>query len=272
MGVAGHRRGDGGLHRARGRRAPRRRPTGARPRRPGAHPAGRRPSWSPGCRRRPPLDRRAARRRPARRARARTGAGRRTCRPAAGAARAHAERAAAWPCAGPAPTATRSTGVDLRVPAGGGLVLSGPTGSGKSTVLAALLRTLDPRAGRAAMDGVDTAGARRRRRPQPDRLVRPRIPPVRQHAAGEPAAGPAGRPRRPDRRGPRAAPASAPGSPVCPKGWTLPSGGTAAPSPAGSGSGSGLPARCSPTGRCCCSTSPPPTWTPRPPRGSATTC
>ena len=34
-------------------------------------------------------------------------------------------------------------------------MLTGPTGSGKSTVLATLLRTVDPRAGRAAMDGVD---------------------------------------------------------------------------------------------------------------------
>ncbi|MGY1694692.1 thiol reductant ABC exporter subunit CydD [Geodermatophilus sp. SYSU D00814] len=48
--------------------------------------------------------------------------------------------------------------VDLRVPAGGALVLTGPTGSGKSTVLAALLRTLDPRAGRVLMDDVDTRG------------------------------------------------------------------------------------------------------------------
>ncbi|MET0765497.1 MAG: thiol reductant ABC exporter subunit CydD [Blastococcus sp.] len=48
------------------------------------------------------------------------------------------------------------TGVDLRVPPGGGLVLTGPTGSGKSTVLAALLRTLDPRDGRVSMDAVDT--------------------------------------------------------------------------------------------------------------------
>ncbi len=48
------------------------------------------------------------------------------------------------------------SGVDLAVPAGGGLVLTGPTGSGKSTVLAALLRTLDPRAGSVTVDGVDT--------------------------------------------------------------------------------------------------------------------
>jgi len=47
-------------------------------------------------------------------------------------------------------------GVDLDVPAGGGLVVTGPTGSGKSTVLAALLRTLDPRTGRVTMDAVDT--------------------------------------------------------------------------------------------------------------------
>jgi ATP-binding cassette, subfamily C, bacterial CydCD len=46
--------------------------------------------------------------------------------------------------------------VDLRLPAGGRLVLTGPTGSGKSTLLAALLRTVEPRAGEVRIDGIDT--------------------------------------------------------------------------------------------------------------------
>jgi ATP-binding cassette, subfamily C, bacterial CydCD len=52
------------------------------------------------------------------------------------------------------------TGLDLAVGAGGAVVLTGPTGSGKSTAVAALLRTLDPRAGSVAMDGVDTRDLR----------------------------------------------------------------------------------------------------------------
>jgi ATP-binding cassette, subfamily C, bacterial CydCD len=48
------------------------------------------------------------------------------------------------------------TGVDLRLPAGARLVLTGPTGCGKSTVLAALLRTLEPRTGSVQVDGIDT--------------------------------------------------------------------------------------------------------------------
>jgi ATP-binding cassette subfamily C protein CydCD len=48
------------------------------------------------------------------------------------------------------------TGVNLRLPAGGRLVLTGPTGCGKSTVLAALLRTVEPRAGAVHIDGIDT--------------------------------------------------------------------------------------------------------------------
>jgi ATP-binding cassette, subfamily C, bacterial CydCD len=48
------------------------------------------------------------------------------------------------------------TGVELLLPAGERLVLTGPTGSGKSTVLAALLRTLEPRSGAVHLDGIDT--------------------------------------------------------------------------------------------------------------------
>jgi ATP-binding cassette subfamily C protein CydCD len=48
------------------------------------------------------------------------------------------------------------TGVDLRLPAGRRLVLTGPTGCGKTTVLATLMRTLEPRAGAVEVDGIDT--------------------------------------------------------------------------------------------------------------------
>ncbi|MFD1531562.1 thiol reductant ABC exporter subunit CydD, partial [Pseudonocardia aurantiaca] len=48
------------------------------------------------------------------------------------------------------------SGVDLRLASGARLVLTGPTGCGKSTVLAALMRTLEPRAGAIQVDGVDT--------------------------------------------------------------------------------------------------------------------
>jgi ATP-binding cassette subfamily C protein CydCD len=45
--------------------------------------------------------------------------------------------------------------VDLALSAGRRLVLTGPTGCGKTTVLAALMRALDPRAGAVLLDGVD---------------------------------------------------------------------------------------------------------------------
>ena len=48
------------------------------------------------------------------------------------------------------------TGVNLSLHTGARLVLTGPTGCGKSTVLAALLRNLEPRAGAVHVDGIDT--------------------------------------------------------------------------------------------------------------------
>lgn len=47
------------------------------------------------------------------------------------------------------------TGLDLDLPAGARVGLVGPSGCGKSTVAAALLRFLDPTAGRVAWDGTD---------------------------------------------------------------------------------------------------------------------
>nr|NLI50712.1 ABC transporter ATP-binding protein [Propionibacterium sp.] len=46
-------------------------------------------------------------------------------------------------------------GLDLDLPAGGSLALVGETGSGKSTVVALLVRLADPTAGRITVDGID---------------------------------------------------------------------------------------------------------------------
>lgn len=55
------------------------------------------------------------------------------------------------------PEATALRGVDLAIPAGQTVVLCGRTGSGKSSLLLALLRLLDATEGRIAIDGVDIA-------------------------------------------------------------------------------------------------------------------
>ncbi|HEV2782770.1 MAG TPA: ATP-binding cassette domain-containing protein, partial [Actinophytocola sp.] len=57
-----------------------------------------------------------------------------------------------WPGA----AADAVTGLDLHVGARRGVVLTGPSGAGKSTALAAIMRQLDPSAGRIALDTVDT--------------------------------------------------------------------------------------------------------------------
>jgi len=48
-------------------------------------------------------------------------------------------------------------GLDLDLPAGHRLGVTGASGSGKSTLAAVLLRLLDPRAGRVTLDGIDAA-------------------------------------------------------------------------------------------------------------------
>ena len=61
-----------------------------------------------------------------------------------------------WPGAG----SDAVTGLDLHVGNGRTALLTGPSGAGKSTVLAALMRDLDPAAGQVLLDGTDTRTVR----------------------------------------------------------------------------------------------------------------
>jgi ATP-binding cassette subfamily C protein CydCD len=61
------------------------------------------------------------------------------------------ELAVRWPDAG----SDAVTDVELMLRAGQRLVLTGPTGCGKTTLLAALMRNLDPRTGAVLLEGVD---------------------------------------------------------------------------------------------------------------------
>ena len=163
------------------------------------------------------------------------------------------------------------TGVDLVAAGGKRLVLTGPTGSGKSTVLAALMRTLDPRAGAVLVDDVDARDVRSddvRARiawcgPSThlfDSTLRQNLQLARPGAAdGELVAAlcRAGLRSWLDR---------------LPAGLGTRSAGARGGVGPGGGGASGSPARCWPTGRCCCSTSRPPTSTPAPRPGCAPTC
>ena len=146
------------------------------------------------------------------------------------------------------------------------LGIRGPSGAGKSTLLDLLLGL------RAA--GRRT-GHRRRRRPgrrRPRRLAAPR-------RLGAAAPGAVRRHRR--RQHPRSASparprttavAAAAGPPRSTSRWTRRSARTAAGCPPASAAASRSPGPCSPTGRCCCSTSPPRASTPTPRRRCSPRC
>ena len=184
--------------------------------------------------------------------------------PAASTSTASPRRGPATASSSPPPTCTSR-------PASGS-PSSGPTASGKSTLLAVLARHLDPSRGRHAVDGVDVHDLT--------------LEDVRRHVAvvddephvfaasvgDEPARWPARTPTttaveralRARRARPLARrPARRPRAPA----WAA----AAAASPAASGPGSASPAPCSPTARWCSSTNPPHTsTTPPPPRCSTT--
>ncbi|HET9138825.1 amino acid ABC transporter ATP-binding/permease protein, partial [Actinophytocola sp.] len=76
--------------------------------------------------------------------------------PLGSAARLDAEALAVrWPDA----DADAVSGLSLRVGSHRGALLTGPSGAGKSTTIAAVLRNLDPSAGRITLDGLDTRHA-----------------------------------------------------------------------------------------------------------------
>ena len=122
--------------------------------------------------------------------------------------------------------------------------------------------------GAVRLGGRVAARARPRRR-TPHRRPGRRRPARLRHDPGRERPPGAARPPPTPRSRPRCGrPGSAPGSTRCPTGSTAGSATATPRCPAASAPGSRSPARCSPTSRCWCSTSPPPTSTAPPPRSS----
>ncbi len=141
------------------------------------------------------------------------------------------------------------------------ITLTGPSGAGKSSLLALLLRFAEPTSGRIEAGGVDLALRPARRsgaaRSPGSRSTRTcstrRWPRTSRWATRPPAARPSRRPRGP--------PEPAGSSRTCPRATTPKSESAGCGCPPASASRSRWPARSCATRRCCCWTSPPPTWT-----------
>ena len=155
--------------------------------------------------------------------------------------------------------------IELRVRPGELVALVGPSGTGKTTLMALLQRLYDPSAGSIRIDGQDIRKFKHARCAirsasccRTARCSATRSPTTLRSAA------PAPRARR--SRPPRAPPTRTTSSPRCPTATTHWSASAAANSRAASASASRLRARCSRTRRSWCSTKPPPRSTPKPKR------
>ena len=98
-------------------------------------------------------------------------------------------------------------GVSLVLPPGGRVAVTGSSGAGKSSLVAALLRFWPLEGGRLSLGGTDVTLLRRARRPRRLRPGGPAGADVRGHRAVEPDAGPARRRRRGRCRGAAGGPA-----------------------------------------------------------------
>ena len=161
------------------------------------------------------------------------------------------------------PDAPALDALSLAVAPGESVALVGPSGAGKTTLFALLLRFYDPQAGAIRIDGVDLRAARPGGGAPADRRGAAGSGDLRRQRAGErplrPARGDRRRgPRRLRRRVRRRVRRRG-----CPRATRASSASGACGCRAASGSGWRSRGRSSPTGRSCCSTRPPRRSTPR---------